>query len=290
MRGLIPWWGRIAAKVALSRLPAGYGIWRKLNMFTHGAMHRADYALGVFQQHFARSGIPVGRQFVALELGPGDSLSSAVIAAAHAAQHTFLVDAGAFATRDVAVYRDTAAHLRACGLQPPDLAQAQDVESVLRICRATYGTRGLQSLREIPSASVDFAWSHAVLEHVRRSEFPDFVRELRRILRVDGTCSHQVDLQDHLGGQLNNLRIPSRWWEAEWMARSGFYTNRLRMSEIVALFESEGFTVKTLEATRWDTLPTRPESFASEFRKWDPSELLVKSFAIVLGPGCGRNE
>ena len=45
MRELIPWWGRICAKLVLSRLPAGYATWRGLNLFRHGAMHRVDYAL-----------------------------------------------------------------------------------------------------------------------------------------------------------------------------------------------------------------------------------------------------
>jgi SAM-dependent methyltransferase len=284
MRELIPWWGRIAVKIVLSRLPARYDMWRRLNVFRHGAMHRSDYALGVFQNHFARARIPAGRDFVALELGPGDSLLSAVIAAAYGARHTYLVDAGPFATTDVAIYQDTARYLRARGLEPPELDRAQGIDSVLQMCRASYVTRGLQSLREIPAASVDFIWSHAVLEHIRRHEFLEFVRETRRIVRDGGVCSHQIDLQDHLGGALNNLRISSRWWEAEWMARSGFYTNRLRMSEIVGVFESAGFTVSGLHAARWEALPTQPRALAREFQSCDTAELLVKSFDIVLSP------
>jgi len=40
------------------------------------------------------------------------------------------------------------------------------------------------------------------------------------------------------------------------MARSGFYTNRLRMAEIIRVFESAGFKVTSLTANRWDKLPT----------------------------------
>jgi len=251
-------------------------------------MHRADYALRVFQQHFAHAGIPSGRAFVALELGPGDSLSSAVIAAAHGASHTHLVDAGRFATADIAVYRDVARSLRQRNFNPPAVDEARDIDSLLRICRASYGTRGLTSLEEIPAASVDFIWSHAVLEHVRRGEFSAFAREMRRIIRPGGICSHQVDLQDHLGGALNNLRIPSSWWEAEWMARSGFYTNRLRMSEIVAEFEAAGFDVGALKTSCWDALPTPRAALAREFQSWDSAELLVKTFEVVLRPTRAR--
>ncbi len=284
MRELIPWWGRIAAKLVLSRLPAGYALWRRLNLFTHGAMHHPDYALRVFQQHFAHARLPLGRGFVALELGPGDSLSSALIAAAHGAAHTYLVDAAPFATSDLEVYRNLARRLRARGLDPPDLEQVREIGSVLRICRASYRTRGLDSLREIPAASVDFIWSHAVLEHIRRRDFAEFAYETRRIIRDGGICSHQVDLQDHLGGALNHLRIPSRWWEAEWMARSGFYTNRLRMAQMIQLFETAGFSVTTLATKCWETMPTRRSAFAREFQNCDVADLLVKTFEVALTP------
>ena len=286
MRELIPWWGRIGIKLVLSRLPAGYAVWRRLRLFRHGEMHDPAYALAVFRGHFANARIPPGTGFVAVELGPGDSLASAVIAAAHGATRTHLVDVGDFATRDLRVYRHLCGYLRQQGLQPPALDTVHDVASLLRACRASYGTRGIDSLREIPTASVDFAWSHAVLEHVRRAQFAEFVRETRRITRSGGVCSHQIDLQDHLGGALNNLRIPSRWWEAEWMARSGFYTNRLRMADIMRTFEDAGFTVQNLASSHLATLPTPVQALAPEFRVCEIADLLVKTLVVALSPAC----
>jgi hypothetical protein len=286
VRELIPWWGRIGIKLVLSRVPAGYQAWRRLTIFRHGEMHDPAYALAVFRAHFAHARVPAGAGFVALELGPGDSLASAIIAAAHGATHTYLIDVGAFATPDLRVYRRLCGYLRQQGLQPPDLEAVHDLDGLLRTCNASYGTRGLLSLREIPTAAVDFAWSHAVLEHVRRKEFVEFARETRRITRCGGVCSHQIDLQDHLGGALNNLRISSRWWEAEWMARSGFYTNRLRMADIIGTFEGAGFTVRTLATTHWDALPTPLHALAPEFRNCAVADLLVRSFAVALIPAC----
>jgi hypothetical protein len=287
LRQLIPWWGRIAAKLVLSRLPIGYPMWRKLSLFRHGCMHDAAYALEVFQMHFGRVQTPAERGFVALELGPGDSLGSAIIAAAHGATCTHLVDVGPFATTELAVYQQLCRYLSRMNLQAPSLESVQDTSALLQVCRATYGTRGLASLREVPSASVDFLWSHAVLEHVRRADFTQLIRETRRVMRPEGMCSHQIDLQDHLGGALNNLRIPSRWWESEWMARSGFYTNRMRMAEIIRVFESAGFRVSALTQTRWNELPTPLAALAPEFRAHDRDDLLVKSFCVTLTPDGG---
>jgi SAM-dependent methyltransferase len=281
IRELVPWWLRIAAKLVLSRAPVGYDRWRKLNLFAHGSMHRPEYAFNVFRQHFAHFKSPPAG-FVALEIGPGDSVCSALIAKAHGASAVHLIDTGKFAITDVAVYRQMAGYLQAQGLAAPRLDQARDLQDVLRACGSSYNTRGLQSLREIPAASVDFIWSHAVLEHIRRGEFADLAREMRRVLRPGGMCSHDVDLKDHLGGALNNLRIPSRWWEAEWMARSGFYTNRMRMSEILRAFASARFTAEIVATQRWQRLPTSRKSFAREFQNLEDEELCISGFQVLL--------
>ena len=283
MRKYIPWWARIAAKLVLSRAPASYSLWQKLSIFRHGAMDRAGYACDVFEQHFANSGL-AGQPFVCLELGPGDSLASALVASAHGASHTWLIDVGPFASGDLATYREVAAELSRRGLSPPPLDDVRDLTSLLARCRATYGTQGIESLRRIPTASVDFIWSHAVLEHVRRAEFTEYLKETRRVLRPGGRASHEIDLRDHLGGALNNLRISSRVWEAEWMARSGFYTNRLSKPQILDAFAQAGFRVEILRTLSWDSLPTPVGKFADEFRGDDPAVRMTRIFDIVALP------
>jgi hypothetical protein len=282
MRELVPWWARIGAKLVLSRAPVNYAFWRRLGIFQHGQMHHPAYALAAFREHFARAHVSPGTEFVALELGPGDSLASAIIAAAHGAKHTHLIDVGPYATMRLGAYHELCDYLRGQGLEPPDLSSVHDINSLLRVCHASYGTRGLDSLREVPAGSVDFIWSNAVLEHVRRGMFAEFIGETRRVVRSGGVCSHQIDLQDHLGGALNNLRLPSRWWEAEWMARSGFYTNRLRMSDIIRSFEQAGFRVRVLDTSCWSKLPTPRHALAAEFRAYECADLLVRSFAVTL--------
>lgn len=68
------------------------------------------------------------------------------------------------------------------------------------------------------------------------------------------------------------------------MARSGFYTNRLRMAEMVRAFESAGFRVNIVTVQRWEAMPTPRKALAREFQHWDTDELLIKTFAVVLVP------
>lgn len=285
LRSLVPWYLRIGAKLALSRLPAAYSMWHRLGYFSHGAMDRPDYAHRVFRQHYEAGDFPrKAGGFVGLELGPGDSALSAVVARAYGAAAWHLVDAGRFATTDLAPYRAMAEMLRAQGRDAPDLTSAADLDAVLAACGASYGTDGLRALQALPPQSLDFVWSQAVLEHVRRGEFLQTMQALRRALRPGGLCSHTVDLRDHLGGGLNNMRLGSPLWEAPWMVRSGFYTNRLRLSEMLALFREAGFAVEVTRTQRWDTPPLSRHKLAREFRGLSDDDLLVREFDVLLRP------
>jgi SAM-dependent methyltransferase len=278
----LPWWTKIAAKIVLARLPFGYGVWQRLGLFRHGQMDSSDYAIRIFDEHVTRAGLTgklAGKTL--LELGPGDSFASAVIAAAHGAS-AILVDSGHYARPDVAPYLALERRLRERGLDPPQLAGARDSNAVLERCRARYLTRGLESLRTLETASVDLMFSQAVLEHVRKKDFLATQQECRRILRPGGIGSHQIDLRDHLGGALNNLRFSDRTWESDFFARSGFYTNRISFTPMIGLFRDAGFDVQVGNVRRWPALPTPRPRLAREFRSVSDEELCVSGFEVLL--------
>jgi SAM-dependent methyltransferase len=285
LKAAMPWQLKIAGKVMLARLPVSYSGWSRLQLFKHGAMADVAYAEGVFRKHYdtfrTRGG---AASFVCVELGPGDSLLSAPIARRHGAVRAYLVDAGAFARTGAAFYRDAAPRLEDGGGASLSPNTWLTVDAMLADCKAAYLTGGLASLRTIPDASVDFIWSQAVLEHVRRAELAPTIAELRRILRPAGLMSHQVDLRDHLGGRLNNLRFGEKAWEGPVLSASGFYTNRLRFSEILEICHREGFNTETTEEERWSTLPTPRSKFNQAFRHLEDRDLLVFSFRLVAVP------
>lgn len=281
----VPWWLRIPAKIVLSRLPVDYRVWKRLGLFEHGAMNEPQYALDVVAEHVTRSGIaPNFRGFVALELGPGDSLFSGLVAGAMGAATTYSVDVGSFATRSLHEYRDMERYLVAHGFSIPDTSAVRSTDELLARYGVRYLTSGLESLEEVPDASVDFLWSHATLEHIRKSEFRQLTKEMRRVLRRTAVASHQVDLRDHLGGALNNLRFSERVWESRFMCRSGFYTNRIGYSEMLALFREAGFETEVTEVSRWEELPTPRRRMALEFRERTLDDLLVQGFHMLARP------
>ena len=122
-----------------------------MNLFRHGAMDQVAYAREVFRRHYESGEFPLkGRGFRCLELGPGDSLLSALIARAHGASRTVLVDSAAYAHRDLESYR-TAARSLDPGKSVFSPESWKSIEAMLQNCRAEYHTCGLDSLSALAS-------------------------------------------------------------------------------------------------------------------------------------------
>ncbi|MGE0190236.1 MAG: methyltransferase domain-containing protein [Steroidobacteraceae bacterium] len=217
-----------------------------------------------------------------LELGPGDSLFTAIIAKALGASHTWLVDAGVFATNEIAAYSKLVDYMQKKEFLIPYIEGIKTHQDILQTYCATYLTNGVASLTQIPSHSVDFCFSNAVLEHIPKYDFKKLADEMFRIMKPNGVSFHRVDLKDHLGGKLNNLRFSEVIWEGKLFKNSGFYTNRMRFGEIITLFEQAGFLCNMTRITRWSNLPTRREKLDAAFQVIQDDDLLINGFDIVL--------
>jgi len=279
----VPWQLKFAAKLVLSRLPLDYHVWKKAGLFDLGGMDRPEYALGIFRRHFSAANFTqkIG-EFTALELGPGDSLFSGLIARAFGASRTYLVDVGPFASTNLAGYRQMESHLRELGLEPPNLDNCSTFDELKTACGVEYLTEGLASLRRIPSNSVDFMWSHAVLAHVRRDDFLPTLLELRRIQRSDGVGSHHTGFGGILGSDMNDMRFSKRVWESSFMANSGFYTNRIHYEELLQLFQKAGFEPEIIRRSLWTTLPIPRRKMDRQFAGLRDQDLQVSSIDVLL--------
>jgi hypothetical protein len=57
------------------------------------------------------------------------------------------------------------------GLRVPDISNVSTLTEIVTLCDGKYLTSGLASLKAVPDCSVDFVYSHAVLEHISKYEF-----------------------------------------------------------------------------------------------------------------------
>ncbi len=291
----IPWWLRIGAKILLARLPVPYSVWKRLHFFEHGDMNQPQKAFGTVIDQARLAGVlAVGlplptfatkdQEFNVLELGPGDSLFTTVISKAMGASNTWLVDAGAFAIKNIDSYLGLINLLRKNGFSSPFVQDPQTLCDVLRECNGEYLTEGVISLSKLKSDSINFCFSNAVLEHIPKNDFEKLACELKRVMKPEGICFHRVDLKDHLGGGLNNLRFSDAIWEGAIFRNSGFYTNRIRFGEMVNIFESAGFDVNLPRVIRWDSLPIDHSKLDILFKQLEGDDLLVSGFDIMLKP------
>ena len=279
-----PWWAKLYAKLVLARLPVPYSLWRKLKLFRHGEMNDPGRAVSTFEKYYRRAceNADIAPGFSVLELGPGDSILSGLVARSMGASKAWLVDAGAFADTDVAACHRTLTLLKQAGHHDLNLADATSVDEVLKRANVIYSTRGTTSLAEIPDASIDFFWSQVVLEHVPRDDFPEFLRQLRRIVKPQGIGVHSVDFRDHLSDALNNLRFSHKTWEGRVFRNSGFYTNRIRPGAMLNLFKEAGFDVEVVAETHWPEIPTPRTAMAAPFRDLPEAELRLAEFEVLL--------
>ncbi len=279
----LPWWSKIGGKIILARIPVDYSFWQGLGLFRHGHMALAEYAQTTFHSHMTRAGFSVDAlaDRTILEIGPGDSIATAIIAHAYGAK-SILIDAGSFAKNTPDDYRSLCESLANKGLQVPNLSQISSIDELLVACEGRYLTNGIDSWNEIAGESVDLIFSQAVLEHIRRHEFLTLQQHCWRVLKPGGVASHRVDLQDHLGGALNNLRFSEKRWESDFFVRSGFYTNRIQMHHMLQQFTDAGFAVDLGEVRRWDVLPTPRNKMDVMFTGLSDEQLNISGFDVVL--------
>ena len=277
------WLLKILLKIIFSRLPIPYSFWKLIGFFKHGKMDSCEYAIKIFNLHFNRAfpkKLPSNLNI--LELGPGDSIASAIIGFAYGASCIYLVDIDNYVTKDLNFYKKLIYFLDSKGLKTPNISNAKSLKDILKLCNAVYLTDGLYSLRTIKKNSIDFVWSHSVLEHIRKDQFNDLQNELKRLLKSSGKASHSIDFQDHLDYGLNNLRFSEKIWESNLFANSGFYTNRIPALKMHSIFREIGFKIKHESFGKWKKLPTKRSRMNKEFNTYSDKDLLNRTSYVLL--------
>ena len=283
IKKLLPWYFRIIIKLILSRIPFSYTVWSRIGFFRHGAMDDFNYAWDVLKSH--KNSVNVKDGWYGLELGPGDGLLSAFLVSNLNSSGLVMVDAGDYAHKNIQKYIKQIENFRLSypNSQVQKISNNLSIDELLSSRGSAYHSKGLESLRILESNSFDLIFSQAVLEHIRCNEFYATMKECYRLLKKGAVMSHVVDFKDHLGGGLNNMRIPSAIWEKNWFApKSGFYTNRLRFSEMISICNDIGFEVEIKSIRKWDSLTIERQALAKEFTQLTEDDLLISGAHLIM--------
>jgi len=278
----MPWWIKIILKIILSRLPIDYQKWSGLDLFRHGNPNDMLQYIDKFNKHFNLA-FPEQKpvDFVCLELGPGDSIATGIIAHSFGARKTYLIDVGDFAVKDIKYYKSFVELLKKNNIKTLDISNINSFDQLLEKFNIIYLKEGLYSLEKLPDKSLDFIFSHSAIEHVKLYDLPAIINETRRLITEAGRTSHNIDLMDHLEYSLNSLRFSEKTWESSLFANSGFYTNRLRYSQIIELFEGSGFNIIYKNKGSWNDIPIKKELLHKDFKDLNQEDLLIRTMHII---------
>ena len=163
----------------------------------------------------------------------------------------------------------------------PEQMDGASWHSCLKRINAAYKTNGLTGYREIPDGSMDYVFSFSVLEHIRKREFAETLREVYRFLSPGGVSYHAVDFTDHFGGKKNHLRFTESVWEDEVHYKMDNYTNRLSCSEMCSMMKEIGFTVLKVRRKQFCRLPVSRRHLYEGFAEISRKDLMTAGAVII---------
>jgi len=170
------------------------------------------------------------------------------------------------------------------------LSFSGSLSDLLAMCAVDYVAPAEPSRLPLPSQSVDFLFSHVVLQNVPPDSILRLLAEARRVLVPGGLLVHFIDLTDMFSHDasvpaIHFLQFESRRWER--MTGNRFmYQNRLRASDYHRLFDAAGMRVlrsrQTADERSLDLLRTGRFRVTPELAD-RPLEDLAGSHLRVLG-------
>ena len=269
------WILKIFLKIILSRLPIEQKFYRKIGIFRNGGMNKVEYSKKIFFGHLGdlKSFKDINEPVI-LEIGPGDGIATAIYSRVYNSSKVYLIDIEEFADNDISKYKDMIFSLKNDkNFKNINLSSLNTLPDLLKEFNTSYLTNGIESFKKIENLSVDYIFSHSVMEHIRLSSLDKMIEEMNRVLKVGGLISHNINYKDHLSDSLNNLRFSKRIWESNTFANSGFYTNRVPAVEMHQKFVKSGFEIIYQNFGSWSKLPLKRKYIHQEFNKYTDKEL-----------------
>lgn len=138
-----------------------------------------------------------------------------------------------------------------------------------------------EALIGITDGSIDIVVSNAVLEHVYSMQ--DVARELARVTRPGGRSMHQIDFRDHkdFARPLEFLTMSDDAFASEFKTIHGERGNRVRASQVQAIFEQNGFRLIDFEVNErvkqdyFADVLARLRASPSSYRDWPEDDLRI---------------
>jgi hypothetical protein len=241
-------------------------------------MQSPKFAFDLIDQFAKRIGTTHGKTI--LELGPGDSVNTAIIARALGFEKSVLIDDSFFASENLEDYQKTIKFLSTMSLTKGISGNFTSISSLLIAHNGHYLTNGIDSFNEVNDSSIDLVFSNAVLEHIEKQEINRLMIQTYRVLKKQGMAIHRIDFRDHIQGDFNHLRYGESFWNSNLIRRAGCYVNRLHPDEFVEAAKTAGFAVEV--SRKSSTREASKVKINACLPRYKKQSNLLEGFDIVL--------
>ena len=170
---------------------------------------------------------------------------------------------------------DRIAHVRMQALGDPRSTSSADLLQPYRVFTFT----GQDWHKAEPPSSLDFSFSHSVLEYIPLASLRRLFHELRSLTKTTGVTAHFVSLKDQFSvfdsdlSPFNYLRYSSRMWK--YLDSPLIPQSRLRSSDYLSALSDGGWTLfhQDSQLGKLEDLASIP--LAAEFQSYTTEDLRV---------------
>lgn len=223
-----------------------------------------------------------GRKNQFLEIGAGRDLVIAITLRLMGVQHITCVDITRLAK--LSLIRHAAQFAASqLGKSVPIFKTWRDLESF----GISYLAPASLKDAKLPSGSFDCFYSVDTLEHIPPPALSEVLATSRTLLSRNGLSVHLIDYSDHFArgtdlSRFNFLTYDERSWQP--FNTRFHYVNRLRHSQVLALFKSSGLSIVRTEPEVVEAQPAISKHLAPQFRNMDIGDLFTLRSLVIAKP------
>tara|TARA_B100000989_G_C19525876_1_gene466854 strand:+ start:503 stop:1300 length:798 start_codon:yes stop_codon:yes gene_type:complete len=256
------WQFKILVKLIISILKIPYRMQRIAGIGKHttNIEDKSKFLLSnyiePYQKSFNKS------DYILLELGPGDSATVLNYCLHHELSY-ISVDTGFFNKKDINRLDSSKDIINVSSDYDPNM-------------RINVLTGGSISLERLPSGTINYVFSNAVLEHIWKKDLKTVLDHTIRVQCPGGIFKHRIDFKDHLSGGLKNQFFPDFLWESRLFRNASFYTNRKSSSYFIEFFNQKT-KCKMVEFRGFEKQLSYMEIKSGKNNGWKEKDFLISS-------------
>ena len=254
LKKIIKFYLFLSFKIIAYSLPIKYSF-RKNFFGRNGRMDNINYCKKVFKKHVIDLKVSNESENL-LEIGPGDSCYTIILALKNKFKHITLIDKN---TDEIinSIKNLSLMNLKVKSNFSSDNLTKLIVNGEKKLIEVKIIKEDFKSIPEPLETKYDLIFSNAVLQHMDRNQINNLLEFCKKISNPNCIYSHQIRFTDHITGKkqsFEHYNCPKIIWDSNIFKKFPFWTNRIYLEEYIKIFKSFGLTDKNYKNIKKDKL------------------------------------